>query len=467
MAEIIPTILSGGFGSRLWPLSRRERPKQFLPIFQGESLFQKTVSRTSGSQFTSPLIISNQDHRFLVGEQLAQMEVEPLAVVLEPVGRNTAAPAALASIFALEKNEDALILLLPSDHLIGDEAAFNAAIAEGVSAAKSGQIVTFGIRPSEPHTGYGYIKIKDASGKGAVPVEAFVEKPSLEKAERFLEVGGYLWNAGIFLFSAQTMKEAFKQHAPEIWSGVEAAYKAAKQDLDFLRLDEELFKQVPSDSIDYAIMEKEKQVACVPMEPKWSDLGSWTAIWENMEKDASGNTALAETGFIDSRNCLVYSDDAYVAVLGLDDVMVVNTKDALLVASKSHAQDVKKVVETLDAQKRSETVKHRRVYRPWGWTEQIAKGDRFQVQSIAIKPDRGMSIQRHIHRAEHWIVVSGTLKVIIDGVSKLVTENQSVFVPLGATHQLFNPGKIEVRMIEVQSGAYIADDDIEREGMNN
>ncbi|MDD7909087.1 mannose-1-phosphate guanylyltransferase/mannose-6-phosphate isomerase [Pseudovibrio exalbescens] len=462
MPKIIPAILSGGFGSRLWPLSRRERPKQFLPLFDGESLFQKTCKRTMGDGFAAPLVISNQDHRFLIGEQLQELGVEAQSIVLEPCGRNTAAPAALAAMMALETDEETLVLLLPSDHLIGDEDAFKAAVELGVPAASDGAIVTFGIKPEMAHTGYGYIKFIP-SDADALMVDRFVEKPTQEVAERFVSEGTYLWNAGIFLFSAKAMKESFLTYAPDVWNAVSEAYIGARADLDFLRLDAHAFEKVPSISIDYAIMEKQPGIRCVPMDPQWNDLGSWRAIWETMPKDDDGNTSLSEAIFEDSKDCLVYSDDALVSVLGLNDVLVVNTKDALLVASKEHAEQVKNIVARLEAEKRPETVQHRRVYRPWGWTEEISRGDRFRVQSMMIKPGQGLTLQRHIHRAEHWVVMGGTLEVSVNGSTKYVSENESVFVPLGAPHKLHNPGMIDVRMIEVQSGALIHDDDILRE----
>lgn len=462
MAKITPVILSGGFGSRLWPLSRRERPKQFLPIFDGKSLFQQTCERVSGDLFDAPLVISNQDHRFLIGEQMMECAIEPKAIVLEPCGRNTAAPAALAAIMALETAPDAIVLLLPSDHLIADPKEFLGAVEAGKAEAEQGKIVTFGIRPSEPHTGYGYIKVEEQQNP-VRSVEAFVEKPDEDRARQFLAEGNYLWNAGIFMYSAAAMKAAFAAHAPEIWQQVEAAYKEARKDLDFLRLEEAAFSKAPSISFDYAIMENVADVACVPTDPGWSDLGAWPAIWETMPKNDEGNSALGEAIFEQSKNCLVYTEDALVSVIGLDDVMVVNTKDALLVAHKDKAQHVKKVVEQLEKAGRPETVHHRRVYRPWGWSERITEGERFRVQSMRIEPGQGLTLQRHIHRAEHWVVVSGTLEVTIDGHDELITENQSVFVPLGAKHKLKNPGKIPVRMIEVQSGAYIAEDDVLRD----
>ena len=460
---IIPCILSGGSGSRLWPLSRSARPKQFLPIFDGESLFQKTLKRFADPAFSAPIVISNSEHRFLVGEQMAEVRApaEETAIVLEPVGRNTAAPAAIAALLAEARDPDALVLLAPSDHLLRDTDAFAAAVELALPAARAGRIVTFGIKPSEPNTGYGYIRLAEA-GEGPCAVEAFVEKPDLERARAFLAAGTYVWNAGIFLFSARAMLEEFARYAPEVLARVKEALGAATRDLDFLRLDAELFSQVPNISIDYAIMEKSERISCVPMEPGWSDLGSWSAVWEAFDKSDEGNSVLGEARFVKARDNLVVSDGALVSVIGLDHVMVVATKDAVLVADKAHAQDVKIVVEGLQAEGRRETREHRRLYRPWGWREEIAVGTRFQVQEIEIKPGESMSRQSHVNRAEHWVVVSGTLSVEIDGETRLMTENQSAYVPVGARHRLANPGRVPARVIEIQSGAYIGDDDIIR-----
>ncbi len=459
---IFPTILSGGFGSRLWPLSRRARPKQFLKLFDDKSLFQKTCLRVQGEAFAPPLIISNQEHRFLIGEQLREIAAPPQAIVLEPIGRNTAAPAALAALIARNRDPSALVLLLPSDHLISDANAFLDAVRTAEPAAREGTIVTFGISPDSPHTGYGYIRLGDAQNK-VKPVEAFVEKPDARTAQSFIDHGAYVWNSGIFLFSAKHMLDAFKAHAPDILSGSDAALTAARQDLDFLRLDEDAFRTIPDISIDHAIMEKADTIACIPVDPGWSDLGSWSAIWETLDKDFNENTHLGEAHFFDSSRCLSISDDASVFVLGLDDVMIVNTPDALLVAHKEKAQDVKEIVKMLDAVNRPETIEHRRRYRPWGWTERINAGDRFKAHSLMIKPGASLSMQRHLHRAEHWIVVNGTLEVVIDGTEQLLSENQSIYVPLGAKHQLRNTGRVPARLIEIQTGSYIEEDDILRE----
>jgi mannose-1-phosphate guanylyltransferase/mannose-6-phosphate isomerase len=458
---IVPCILSGGAGSRLWPLSRSLRPKQFLPIFGGESLFQKTLSRFSGEGFAAPLIISNADHRFLVGEQMAEMSISPGAIVLEPVGRNTAAPAAAAALMAAEQDPDTLVLLAPSDHMVADPSTFLEAVTLAAPAARAGRIVTFGITPSEPNTGYGYIRLR--AGDSAVrEVAAFVEKPDRARAEAFLASGDHVWNAGIFLFRAGTMIEQFERHAPEVLAGVRSALAAAVRDLDFLRLDAELFAALPDISIDFAIMERSDAISCVPVDPGWNDLGSWSAVWETLEKEENGNSALGEAMFLKSHDSLVVSDSALVSVVGLDHVMVVATKDAILVADKGHAQDVKTIVDRLKADGRREVREHLRAYRPWGWREEIAAGTRFLVQEIEIRPGAALTEQSHVNRAEHWVVVSGTLEICIDGETRLVTENQSAYAPVGARHRLANPGRVPTRVIEIQSGAYIGDDDIVR-----
>lgn len=467
MTKIIPCILSGGAGSRLWPLSRQIYPKQFLKIFNGASLLQKTIARFDDASFAPPIMIANEAHRFLIGEQSEEAGVTPSAIVLEPEGRNTAAPAAVAALLALRQDQDALVLLTPSDHLIADKQAFLSAVEAGVKAAREGRIVTFGITPGEPNTGYGYIRLEKAGGEadGRVRyVAAFVEKPDLKRARAFLADGHYVWNAGIFLFSARAMVEAFQRHAPKVLEGVREALDKGRADLDFLRLDPQAFSEIEKISIDYAIMERADNVACVPMDPGWSDLGAWSAVWDSLEKDEAGNSALGEGMFVGAANNLVVTDDALVAVVGLDDVMVVSTKDAVLVAAKDKAQDVKAVVEALEADNRRETRRHRRIYRPWGWREEIAAAERYQVQEIEIKPGSSLSRQSHVHRAEHWVVVSGTVEVEIEGKAQLLAENQSAYVPIGAKHRLANPGRIPARLIEVQSGAHISEEDIVRHG---
>lgn len=458
---IFPCILSGGVGSRLWPLSRRDRPKQFLPLFNGESLFQKTCKRVNKPGFAAPIVIGSDLHRFQMGEQLSELGIDANTILLEPAGRNTAAPALMAAIIAAESDPDALILLLPSDHLIRQEEVFVDAVHSAEDAARNGCIVTFGITPTEPNTGYGYIKL--APGETPVrAVEEFVEKPNSERARQFLKEGSYVWNAGIFLYSAQTMIDAFKTHQPDLCQEITAVMKTRHSDLDFTRLDPQRFKKLDNISIDYAIMENASNVVCAPVAPDWDDLGSWSAIWSVLDKDDNGNTGLGDTRFLDSRNCLAYSHQSLVSVIGLEDVMVIATGDSVLVAHKDKAQDVKNVVDQLKAEGRHEVDRHPRAYKPWGYTERISSGDRFAVQSMMIKPGKRLSLQSHLHRTEHWIVVSGTVEITIDGHTRLLTENQSAYVPLGARHTLHNPGKIPVRMIEVQSGTYLAEDDILR-----
>ncbi|WP_321341996.1 mannose-1-phosphate guanylyltransferase/mannose-6-phosphate isomerase [Breoghania sp.] len=461
---IHPCILSGGSGSRLWPLSRKAYPKQFLQIFDDESLFQKTCRRVSGSGFGAPLVISNQGHRFLCAEQMMETGLDAGRIVLEPQGRNTAAPAAVATLMVEREDPDGLILMLPSDHLIADEAGFLEAVRAGEQAARAGSIVTFGIRPSEPNTGYGYIHLGEEDGafEGVRPVREFVEKPDRERAQAYLDDGGYVWNAGIFLFSARAMRAAFEAHAPAIVEGAAAALDAAAADLDFLRLDAAAFGAIENISFDYAIMERADNVACVPMDPGWSDLGSWSAVREVFPADKDGNASLGDSLFLDTRDSFVYSAEASVAVLGLNDVLVVNTRDALLVAHKDKAQDVKRIVEQLEADNRIEVIEHKRVYRPWGWYEGLSQGARFQVKCIMVKPGAQLSLQSHVHRTEHWVVVSGTAEVTIDGKTQLLAENQSAYIPLAARHRLANPGKIPTYLIEVQSGAYLGEDDIIR-----
>jgi len=458
---IFPCILSGGVGSRLWPLSRKDRPKQFLPLFDGESLFQKTCKRVNQTGFAAPIVIGSDTHRFQMGEQLSELGIEANTILLEPVGRNTASPALMAAIIASESDPDALILLLPSDQLIRKEDVFLQAVHAAEDAARSGSIVTFGITPSEPNTGYGYIKI--APGDAPVrAVEKFVEKPDLDRAKAFLADGSYAWNAGIFLYSAQTMIEAFKTHQPALYESIAAVMETRHSDLDFTRIDRASFEKLDNISVDYAIMEKAANVACAPVAPEWDDLGSWSAIWTVLDKDADGNTGLGDTRFLHSRNCLAYSQQSLVSVIGLEDVMVIATSDSVLVAHKDHAQDVKNVVEQLKSEGRHEVDHHPRAYKPWGYTERISTGDRFAVQSMMIKPGKRLTLQSHLHRAEHWIVVSGTVEITIGGQTSLLTENQSAYVPLGAQHTLHNPGRIPVRMIEVQSGTYLGEDDILR-----
>jgi mannose-1-phosphate guanylyltransferase / mannose-6-phosphate isomerase len=461
MSSIHPFILSGGSGTRLWPLSRKAYPKQFLALTGGnKSLFQMSCERFASPEFAAPTILGGNEHRFIIAEQMREIDMAANAIVLEPMGRNTAPAAAIAALLAAEKSEDALLLLAPSDHVIADPVAFRATVMQGVEAAKSGALITFGVAPTGPHTGYGYIEV-DGDGP-ARAVKRFVEKPDQETAAGYVASGNFFWNAGIFLMSARALLAAFEAHAPEILEGCKRALLRSDVDLDFVRLDEHIYGAIPDISIDYAIMEKADNVRCVPLAGQWSDLGAWPAIWEVIEKDGDSNAAHGDVIFHDTKRSYAYSEDACVAVVGLEDVLVVATKDAILVSSKEHAQSVKHVVDQLKAKDRPEVIFHKRVYRPWGWFEGLDRGDRFQVKRIMVKPGAQLSLQSHYHRAEHWIVVEGTLEVTIDNQIQLLNENQSTYIPLGARHRLANPGRIPAYLIEVQSGAYLGEDDIVR-----
>jgi mannose-1-phosphate guanylyltransferase/mannose-6-phosphate isomerase len=462
MYRIHPFILSGGSGTRLWPLSRKAYPKQFLALTGGDrSLFQGSCMRFAAPDFAPPVILGGNEHRFIIAEQMREIGIEPAAIVLEPAGRNTAPAAAIAALIAQrESHDDSLLLLAPSDHVIADAEAFRAAVRRGAPAARDGALITFGVKPTAPHTGYGYI---EAEGAGpALTVRRFVEKPNEADAARYLASGRFYWNAGIFLMSAPALLAAFEAHAPDVLESCRRALGRAAVDLDFLRLDSQAYGAVRDISIDYAIMEKAENVRCVPLDTPWSDLGAWPAIWEVAQKDGNGNAARGDVIFQDTRQSFAYSENACLAVVGLSDVMVVATKDAILVASKEHAQSVKQVVETLKGGGRPEIEFHKRVYRPWGWFEGLDRGDRFQVKRIMVKPGAQLSLQSHFHRAEHWIVVNGTLEVTIDNEVKLLNENQSTYIPIGARHRMVNPGLIPAFLIEVQSGSYLGEDDIVR-----
>lgn len=462
--SLYPVILSGGSGTRLWPMSRAALPKQLLPLAGDKTMVQETVLRLAGlPDCGAPLVVCNNDHRFLIAEQMREIGVNPLGIFLEPIGRNTAPAAAVAALHLLKQDANAVMLLLPADHLIREVAAFHTMIGEGLKAVQAGYLVTFGIVPDSPETGYGYIQrgaeLPDGSAR---QVARFVEKPNLEKAQEFLASGDYFWNSGMFLFGCAQFIEELKIHRPDILAACERALAAGGHDLDFCRLGDEAFKACPSDSIDYAVMERTTHAAVVPAEIGWNDIGAWSALWDVGSKDGRGNVTRGDVYADGVSDSLIRAESRMVAAIGLSNVIIVETADAVLVADKSRAQDVKKIVDYLKAGGRSEHEFHTRVYRPWGWYEGIDEGDRFQVKRIMVKPGEKLSLQMHHHRAEHWIVVSGTARVTCDDKVMMLSENQSTYIPLGSTHRLDNPGKVPLHIIEVQSGSYLGEDDIVR-----
>ncbi|MCP4936740.1 MAG: mannose-1-phosphate guanylyltransferase/mannose-6-phosphate isomerase [bacterium] len=460
--SIHPYILSGGSGTRLWPLSRKSYPKQFLKLVGEDSLLQQTAKRLRGPNFRDPSVLANNDHRFIIAEQMQLVGVKPKDIILEPVGRNTAPAALVAALRSAQPDEDALILLLPSDHIIKDVEKFQETILSGIADANKGHLVTFGIKPTAPETGYGYIETS-GDPQMALDVERFVEKPVRAKAKGYLAAGNFFWNAGIFMYRAGSMIEAFANHAPQILRHCRAALEKAQSDLDFLRLDKPSYAQCESISLDYAIMEKANGIKCIPLETDWSDLGAWSAIWDAMDKDKNGNVIKGDVVIHNTKNSFIQSaHGTCLSLVGLDNVLAIATKDAILLANKDNAQDVKAIVDKLQASGRTEAVEHRRVYRPWGWYEQLSAGNRFQVKVLMVNPGAQLSLQSHYHRAEHWVVVSGTAEVRVGDKISLLSENESTYIPIGTLHRLGNPGKLPAMLIEVQSGSYLGEDDIER-----
>ncbi|QEE23678.1 mannose-1-phosphate guanylyltransferase/mannose-6-phosphate isomerase [Rhodanobacter glycinis] len=461
---LIPLILSGGSGTRLWPISRRNMPKQFLALAGQGTLFQQTIARTRQLPgVAAPIVVASEDHRFLAAEQLLEAGIEGGTLVLEPVARNTAPAIALGALEAIKRDPDALLLVLPADHMIGDTQTFAAAVAQALPLAMEGWLATFGIRPDRAETGFGYIRRGAALGAHGFQVERFVEKPDLATAQDYLADGSYDWNSGMFLFKAARYLEELEQHAPAMLATVRAAHASAHADLDFVRVDKDAFAKVPDDSIDYAVMEKTTRAAVIPVSCAWSDIGSWAALWLAGQRDADGNLREGDTLVVNTHNSLLRSHERHlVATVGVDDLVVVTTPDATLVAHRDAAQDVKKIVEQLKAAGRSEHSVHRVVHRPWGSYDSLEAGERFQVKRIVVKPGAALSLQKHHHRAEHWIVVSGTAEVSCDDKVFLLGENQSTYIPLGSKHRLRNPGKVALELIEVQSGSYLGEDDIVR-----
>lgn len=465
MSIITPLILSGGTGSRLWPLSRALRPKQFLGITEELTLFQLTLNRlqdlSAGMQTSQPVIVANEDHRFLVAQQCVEVGLTPKSLILEPLARNTAPAIAVAAFSQLK--EDPILLVLPSDHIFSNNQAFHAAVKLGAVAAEQGKLVTFGIIPTHPEVGYGYVKATtQLDATRAVPIEKFVEKPDLKTAQAYIADGSYTWNSGMFMFKASVYLAELKQYRSEIYDAAKRAWEGSKQDLDFTRIDAASFAQSPSDSIDYAVMEHTKNGMVIPLDAGWNDVGSWLSVWQALPKDAHGNATRGDVLLRDTQNSFVHSENRFVALLGVENLVVIETSDAILVANKDTTQDVKKIVEDLKARNSSLTELHREVHRPWGSYDAIDQGSRYQVKRITVKPGAKLSVQMHHHRAEHWIVVSGTAKVLIGKEEQIISENQSVYIPIGEVHCLENPGKLDLELIEVQSGSYLGEDDIVR-----
>ena len=466
-SALVPVILCGGTGTRLWPLSRASYPKQYWPLAgTGEdTLLQQTQQRLAGLPgLGAPLLICNEDHRFIVAEQLRQIGVEPQAILLEPVGRNTAPAVAVAALQATAHGEDPLLLVLAADHVIRDAATFRATVTAGMAAAEAGQLVTFGIVPTAPETGYGYIEAAQSllGANEPVPIARFVEKPDRATAEQFLATGRFTWNSGMFLFKASAILAELERLAPEVVSACRSSLEHDSADLDFLRLEREAFASCPSVALDVAVMERTDRGAVLPLEAGWSDVGSWSALWETADQDSDGNVLRGRVISEGSSNCYLRSEHRLVVGLGVEDLVVVETDDVVLVAHRDRAQEVKAIVGRLEREGAPESKAHRKIYRPWGSYDGVTEGERWQVKRIVVNPGASLSLQMHHHRAEHWIVVQGTAVVEKDGGRELVGENQSTYIPLGCRHRLSNPGKIPVELIEVQSGPYLGEDDIVR-----
>ena len=458
---MIPIILSGGSGTRLWPLSRKMYPKQFLSLLHDETMLQKTLSRLDGLEHTAPIVVCNDEHRFIVAEQARQIDIEDLSIILEPFGKNTAPAIAVAAIHAAELADDPVLLVLSADHEITDEKAFCDAVRQAQPLAEAGKLVTFGIVPTNSATGYGYIKRGEAEDNGFI-VDQFVEKPDRDTAEEYLATGEYYWNSGMFMFKAQAYLKELEKFKPDVVTNCRRAVGNIREDIGFLRLDPEAFGKCESDSIDYAVMEKTDLACVVPMDAGWSDIGSWSSLWDQGKKDKTGNTTHGDVITTNTENSFVHAESRLVATVGVKDLVIVETHDAVLVADKEHAQEVKQIVEQLKTKQREEENFHRIVYRPWGSFDSVDEGDRYKVKRITVSPGARLSKQKHHHRAEHWVVVKGTARVFRNDEIFDLHENESVFIPIGATHYIENPGNIPLDIIEVQSGSYLGEDDIVR-----
>ncbi|MEI8626732.1 mannose-1-phosphate guanylyltransferase/mannose-6-phosphate isomerase [Vibrio sp. M60_M70] len=468
MTTILPVIMAGGAGTRLWPMSRTHYPKQFLSLTSDNSMLQDTILRLKGVDHEPVSLICNEEHRFLVAEQLRSGGLEHSGIILEPFGKNTAPAVALAALHAVRNSKNPILLVLAADHLIRQENVFRHAVEKAIPLAESGKLVTFGIVPSKPETGYGYIR----SGSKlplheAFSVDTFVEKPNLLVAEQYLKDGGYYWNSGMFMFTASRYLNELEKFRPDIFNAVKNAYSSAHNDLDFIRLDEDAFSKCPDESIDYAVMEKTKDAVVCPLDAGWSDVGAWSSLWEVGEHDEHDNVIRGDVIVDNSHRCYVNSPNRLVATVGVKDLVIVDTKDALLVANRDNVQDVKNIVASLKEKKRSEFQSHREVYRPWGVHDHIADGERYHVKKVVVKPGQKTTMQLHYHRAEHWVVVSGTATVYRGTEKHIVAENESIYIPVGTEHCFENPGKLPLEIIEVRTGGYLLEDDIVRSHSKN
>lgn len=463
---LIPVIMAGGSGSRLWPLSRTKYPKQFLSVTDEQTMLQQTLERMNGLEHHAPFVICNEEHRFLVAEQLRRANASHSGILLEPVGRNTAPAVALAAQMTQGIGDDVLMLVLAADHVIKDTESFHKAVEAAVPYAERGDMVTFGIGATSPETGYGYIKtgssIEANGSEKGFSVDSFVEKPDLETAQEYLKSGNYLWNSGMFLFKASVYLEELAKFRPDIFEACAKAHESHFGDLDFTRMCPDLFAAIPDESIDFAVMEKTDKAIVVPMNAEWSDVGSWSALWEVNDKDHNGNATRGDVLTEDTQDSFIYSQNKLVATVGVENLIVVETKDAVLVANKDKVQDVKAIVSQLKSAGRTEYLQHREVFRPWGSHDTVSEGDRYHVKQVHVKPKEKTALQMHYHRAEHWIVVSGTAKVTKGDETFLISENQSTYIPIGMPHAIENPGQVPLELIEVRSGSYLAEDDIVR-----